>query len=372
VRVVFDARAIAIEFSGLARYTGCLLDTLLRTRTNLEVQILVLLDAGADYLTNQYYDMLLESERKGLCSIIYVSAPSISLRQHFKVARLVNKIRPDIYFYPHFDLPIGVKADSVFVVHDLIPLVVSGYVQRFSWVKKLYFRLLINLSLILAQRCIAVSETTKKDLLSFFGHRYLSKIETVYEASFLEDVPLLEVNPTGIPNHGKYLLYVGDRRPHKNLKRVLDVFIHLRDSHNYPGILVIVGSKKNYRFSVEEYVNARTDVKILGSVSDESLLELYKYTDSLLFLSDYEGFGLPVLEAARFHRRMILSDGGSLAEIAPPGACVISSKAPIDVACAKIHEYLDSNKPVDYTGFNERFSWLIAAKKIFPFAYLDT
>jgi glycosyltransferase involved in cell wall biosynthesis len=168
-----------------------------------------------------------------------------------------------------------------------------------------------------------------------------------------------------------YLLYVGDRRPHKNIRRVIDLFVALKDQHGYSGALVLVGNRRNYGFDVEQYVDGRDDVVIAGNVSDKDLSWYYKHTDGLVFLSEYEGFGLPVIEAATFNRKIVVSDGGSLAEIAPASACVVPRGQPVAKAALKVAAYLADNSLTDLTDYLGKFAWTRAARQIFPQAYPD-
>lgn len=369
MKLVFDARPMANQFSGLARYTGSLLESLLSTATNDSLEFIVLLHSKYDWNVNFHFHKLATYARSGRCSIVFADAPPISLMQHLSVRSVVNKLRPDHYFYPHFDLPVGIDTKTTFVIHDLIPLIVPGYVQRLAWLKREYFRHMVKYSVHRSDRCIAVSNTTRDDIVNVAGDQYAKKIEIAYEGPVLAQYKVSDPTETATLVKGPFLLYVGDRRPHKNLPRVLDLYIRLRDDHGYPGNLVLVGSTQNYGIDFDHLVKGRPDVHVLGNVTDAQLTSLYKKTDSLVFLSEYEGFGLPVVEAARFGRKMILSDGGSLAEIAPHGAYIIPRSLPIDEIASKVASYLREPLVVDYSAYNRSFSWEIASRLIFPFAY---
>lgn len=370
MKLVFDARPMANQFSGLARYTGSLLDSLLSTATNDNVEFIVLLHSKYDWNVNFHFHKLTTYERSGRCSIVFADAPPISMRQHLSVRSVVNKLRPDHYFYPHFDLPFGIESKTTFVIHDLIPLIVPGYIQKLAWLKREYFRHMVKHSVEHSDRCIAVSNTTRDDIINVVGCQYADKVEVAYEGPVLVQSEHGGNSERTTVVEEPFLLYVGDRRPHKNLQRVLDLFIRLRDFHGYMGRLVLVGSTRNYGIDLDRIIEGRPDVLALGNVTDAQLQALYEKTDSLVFLSEYEGFGLPVVEAARFGRKMVLSDGGSLAEIAAPGACILNRTMPIDEASRRTAAYLTQNLPIDYTAYNARFSWEIAAKKIFPEAYV--
>ena len=365
MKLIYDARLIALQYTGLGRYTASLLRALLDSSLHSDLDIEVLLDRACD-LKSMHYLALQPYIQRGVCRVQVIDAPPISFRQHLVIARWVNRCGADHYFYPHFDVPLGINVPTSFVVHDLIPLLVDGYVQKFDFAKKLYFKQMLRHNVATAERCYAVSETTRRDILDVTGERWADKIEVAYEGPVLSTVR--QENTIAINQSRPYLFYIGDRRPHKNMRRIIDLFILLRDRHGYPGKLVLAGSKQNYDFDLDAYIAKREDIDVLGNVSDADLLDLYASTDALLFLSEYEGFGLPVVEAARFNRKMVLSDGGSLPEIAPPNACVISRNLPLEVAATQVALYLADPVKHDLFEYTRRYSWEQSVAKIFPYA----
>jgi glycosyltransferase involved in cell wall biosynthesis len=151
---------------------------------------------------------------------------------------------------------------------------------------------------------------------------------------------------------------------------MVDMFQEMRARHGYRGEFVLAGSTTDFEFDFKQHTAQFDGLRILGGVTDEELASLYAGTQALIFLSKYEGFGIPVLEAAKFGRRMILSDGGSLGEIAPPSACVIPLSTAVGPAAATVMEYLRTTKEqTDLSAYNARFSWGPAVRSIFPEAY---
>lgn len=364
--LVYDARPVAQEHTGLGRYTVSLLLALLESSKATDCQVDVLIHEDFKTSLNGHVAKIEAAvARRGGARVHRVPVPAISIKQHWMLAKFVHPLGADHYFYPHFDCPLGIRLPTTFVVHDLIPLKVPGYVQRFAWLKKIYFGEMIRMNVRSSQRCIAVSETTRKDVLQHVGAMNAGKVDVVFEGSLINS------------RHGdmrslidsSYLLYVGDRRPHKNIRRIIDLFVALKNKHGYVGILVLVGNKRNYGFDIEQYVSDRDDVFIAGNVSDEDLSWYYEHTDCLVFLSEYEGFGLPVIEAARFNRKIAVSDGGSLAEIAPQSSCVVARHLPIDQAAEKLAQYISNPQQVNLTSYIAQFTWDIAARRIFPQAY---
>lgn len=370
MRIVYDARLLDPPSSGLGRFTGELLLALLDSSTRADVRIDVLAPPAACAADNRYMRLLEPQVRQGRCAVHHLSTPGISIAQQWIIPHTVGALGGDLYFYPHFDVPSKVPIPFVFTVHDLLPLKVPDYVVRLGYLKRKYFSSCIRRGLQRSLRCVAVSATTKRDMLSAFGSRWEDKIEVSYEGSSLDAVVVNHALRNELGVAGRYLLYVGTRRPNKNIRFMIDVFAEMRGRLGYRGQLVMAGSTENFGFDVDRYAAAIEGVRTLGPVSDDQLAALYAGTDSLVLLSKYEGFGLPVIEAAKFGTRMIISDGGALGEIAPDWACVIPLGSCPAAAAASAVEYLRSAKcEIDASSYTERFSWRSVARSIFREAY---
>lgn len=362
--LIFDARHIAHEFTGLGRYTSSLLVALL-TNEGRPNQIEILLDANADNCR------IVSLERiRGLTRpndlISLIDAPVFSLKHHTKVGRHVNARRGSSYFYPHFDVPLSVRLPTTFVIHDLLPLVVKDYLYRQRLLRRLGFRAIVTCSLLRPKTdCITVSESTKHDILHQISPRLESKVRVVKNASFLdpnavEDTPLRELK---LPN--RFALYVGDRRPNKNLLKMVDIFRLLKRHYGYPGHFVIVGNRRNTSFDLDRYIAGDESIVTLGQVPDTHLIALYRKMDFLFFLSTYEGFGLPVLEAAAFNKKIITSSTSSLPEAAPPTALLLDPHLPAAALALRSAQYLSDKSTIDNAEHCDRFSWQRAAQQIF-------
>lgn len=368
-RLVYDARHITAEFTGLARYSATLLTTLLATANRPDFEVDVLLPLESELVGNGLHNGIRSTQAATPCRFHHVAVKPITFGHHLKLPlALGNQFAGAQYFYPHFDPPLGLSLPITFVVHDLIPLKVDGYVQRHEALKRLYFKTMIRAATRRAQRCIAVSRTTCADLRSILPPSAHAKLEVVYEGPLLPNgdgdtaaaAPLIG---------GPYLLYVGDRRPHKNLPKVIALFQQLRERHGYRGRLVLAGSTRNFGVDIDRLLQPQDAFVVTGPVPDATLRRLYHHADATLLLSAYEGFGLPVVEAVRCGSRVIVSDGGSLPEIAPPEALVLPLQSTIDqwaIACA---HWLREAVPTEAADYLPRFDWADAARQIFPTAY---
>tara|TARA_B100002019_G_scaffold281407_1_gene285414 strand:- start:5574 stop:6695 length:1122 start_codon:yes stop_codon:yes gene_type:complete len=362
-KILYDARHIENVYSGLGRYTFSLLEALIVNNKYSSLEII--LDSNKDYSSNPLFQKL-----NAYCNIKfkYLNAPLYKIRHHLILSNYVNKSDCDIYFYPHFDAPILIRNKKViFVIHDLLPLVIEDYITKLKKIKQLYFKLISKINLIKKNTfCIAVSESTKKDIITHIYNTNINKIKVVYEDSFNISID------TKAPNKHiesilslKYLFYIGDRRPHKNLLRMINIFRVLKQKYDYEGYFIIAGSEKNFKFDINSYVKADQHIKLIGKVSDKELEKLYANMQGLFFMSKYEGFGLPIIEAANHNKKIITSSNSSCGEIAPPSALLVDNKWNDEFTAKQCISYMKNTIQINNNDYLKNFSWNESVNKIF-------
>ena len=212
----------------------------------------------------------------------------------------------------------------VITVHDLIPLTFPGESPKpVCWnYKHRVPRILDN-----ASALITISDYTKKDLESHWGING-SKISTVYEG--YDENNFKPVNDaTVLEKHGlesdNYLLYVGNASPRKNLHNLIKAFSAVKD--RVPHKLVLCGAKtslevKALRKLIAAY-NIGSKVVLLDYVPYRELPVLYANAALFVYLSLYEGFGLPVLESMACGTPVLASNTTSIPEVAGDAALLI-------------------------------------------------
>ena len=176
-------------------------------------------------------------------------------------------------------------------------------------------------------RIIAVSNSTRNDLIKFYGKKFESKIDIIWEGvennniSEIEKVKyfqLLEVLKQKY-KFEQYFLYVGNNRPHKNLRRVFEAFAKFNLKNSSSSVKFIwVGRKlknDNYLEKIKKDFNIE-DKLLQLEVNEEQLKSIYLGAIAFVFCSISEGFGLPILEAMSFGVPVITSNLSSMKEIA--------------------------------------------------------
>jgi len=195
-----------------------------------------------------------------------------------------------------------------------------------------------------SDRIIAVSESTKSDLIRFFS---LSpdKIQVIYspcDARFFKTATLrqrLDVQVRyGLPE--KYLLYVGSMAARKNLLTVVKALKQIPKAKRLP--LVIIGNETAYSRQVFEYAyqhNLREFLIVPKYVSTEDLPAVYQGAQVFIYMSLYEGFGMPILEAVASGVPVVVSKNSAMPEAAGPGGSLADPEDSEDVA-RRISEFI--------------------------------
>jgi glycosyltransferase involved in cell wall biosynthesis len=256
---------------------------------------------------------------------------------------LIFKEGVELMHFPHFNVPIFCPSKFVVTIHDLIltrfPTVRASTLAPWLYkVKNLAYQMVIFLAIKRSEKVIAVSNFTKNDIVEKFRTRS-SKIEVTYEgvsslshennSLFVEKIDdrktLLSYNIITDENSSKskFILYVGNAYPHKNLDNLLLVFLALHQK--YPDYrLVLVGREDYFYKRLKEQARGlglwhedvpQSPVIFPGHVTDLELGVLYRNALFYVFPSRYEGFGLPPLEAMAKGCPVTSSDRSCLPEI---------------------------------------------------------
>ena len=223
----------------------------------------------------------------------------------------------------------------VTTVHDLIYRHVP---EAHFGVRSLGMRVLVPLVARRSDRVIAVSRTTRDDIVELL-HLPPDRIDVVPNGVTLPGAvaptPTSELRERFDLGERRLLLTAAAKRPHKNLMRLLDA-LALLDSARRP-VLVLPG----YPTPHERELRARAtalrlagDVRFLAWVSREDMEGLYAAADAFVFPSLYEGFGLPVLEAMERGVPVACSGSGALAEVAGDAALTFDPLSVREIADA--------------------------------------
>jgi len=169
-----------------------------------------------------------------------------------------------------------------------------------------------------ASKIIAISESTKNDIIEIYGVSG-NNIDVIYLGNSI----LPEKGRQSRLIEGKYLLYVGNRSVYKNFSFYLESIADILISEK---LLLVCAGGGMFNSDELEFINKlglTNLVKFVG-VNDHILKNLYSNAEAFVFPSIYEGFGIPVLEAFACQCPCLLSTGGSLSEIGGDSALYFS------------------------------------------------
>lgn len=298
MKILIDARLYGLENAGLGRYI-----------TNL-VSELSKLDKKNSYtvlLRKKYYQSLNLPEN---WTKISANFRHYSFSEQFKLLFILNKQRPDLVHFPHFNVPIFFSGNYIVTIHDMLMHVQKGLEATtlpapLYAIKRLGYRIAFDRAVYGSKAIIVPSEAVKKDILNHYkvpGR----KISVTYEGV---DAKL------GFDGYSEidspYFVYSGNAYPHKNLSRLIEAIKLLNKNIDQKVILAIASARNIFTQRLSRKVRkegAEDFVKLLGFVPDNQLGTLYKNSLGFVTASLSEGFGLPGLEAMSAGTLLLASD----------------------------------------------------------------
>ena len=282
-----------------------------------------------------------------------------------RLARELSLRQPDALFIPVHVLPLIHPKNSVVTIHGLE---YEYYPEMYPVRHLRYLRWSTKYALKHARKIIAVSESTKKDLVELYGGNP-EKIEVVYHGINEGILPLGRdlSRPKGRTPH---LIFIGRLETKKNIHGLIRAFNLLKEKYKIPHKLVLVGPRgygyESFKFQVSSF-KFKNDIIEAGYVSEQEKWALFKNADVFVFPSFYEGFGLPILEAQTAGAPVVASNVSSMPEIAGEGAILIDPKNIEDMA-EGIYKVISDEKlkrDLIEKGYEniKRFSWQKCAEE---------
>ena len=193
------------------------------------------------------------------------------------------------------------------------------YPETTKWTGRWWRKILTGPGIAKASRVITLSESTKRDLCNRFGVP-AAKVHVIYPCTRVIFQPSPNWNRVAAQYHlpSKYILYVGTLERRKNIVTLLRAFAQARRMANLEHALVLVGQRGwlyDDIFRAVEELDLRDCAIFLDYVPDEYMPALYSHADLFAYLSLYEGFGLPPLEAMACGAPVLASNVSSLPEV---------------------------------------------------------
>jgi glycosyltransferase involved in cell wall biosynthesis len=359
------SRALRARQTGTERYAFQIIDHLLR------------LPAAADHNWRLYtgaepgpLPFPLRTPGASSANVQVRVLPARRLWTHRALAREVLRQPPDVLFVPAhvipFVLPPQRLPPAVVTIHDLGYLLFpAAHTRSQRW----YLDWSTRWSAHAAARVIAISRATAQDLAHFYGVDR-RKIDVIYEATVpLLAPPAVGGTPPWQPSR-PYALFVGTIQPRKNLVRLAQAYARLRRTHAVGWDLVLAGGEGWLSQPVIDQIDSLglpDCIHRLGYVADGALEPLLRNALFFCYVSLYEGFGLPVLEAQMHGAPVMTANNSSLPEVAGDAALLVD---PLDVdaiadAMLRLSQDEALRQQLIAAGYANvaRFSWETAARQ---------
>jgi glycosyltransferase involved in cell wall biosynthesis len=362
MKVLYDHQIFASQkYGGISRYFYELTKELNNTK-DIEINISLLLSNNyylSDKQYTKHYELLPTWNFKGKRRFFNL----------FNELHTVNKLKKQNFdiFHPTYYDPYFLKhlnnKPFVLTVYDMIH---EKFSEMFSAKDKTteQKKLLVEK----ATKIIAISQSTKKDLIEIFGINE-AKIEVVYLGNSM--VPKTDIK-LGVDIPKRYLLFVGGRSAYKNFDRFINSISYILKKDPELFVLCAGGGKFNSREN-QLFLDLGISNQVLQyNLDDDSLAYLYKNALAFIFPSLYEGFGIPILESFACGCPLLCSDVSSLPEIAGNAACYFDphSEDSIKNSVIKVLEDSSFREALIDKGFEQlkKFSWeqtVMETKKIY-------
>ncbi|MCH5179160.1 MAG: glycosyltransferase family 4 protein [Prevotellaceae bacterium] len=253
------------------------------------------------------------------------------------IVRQLQHDRIDIFHGLSGELPIGIKKTgikTVVTIHDLIFL---RHPEYYNYLDVMLYKWKFHKTLIEADRIIAISECTRRDICEYAGIDE-QQINVIYQSCnprFHDKVSMQTMHAMrakyALPK--KFILNVGSIEKRKNVLLAVNALCYLPNDI----CLVIVGKYTDYVNDINKVIlklGLSDRVKIFHGVPDKDLHAFYNMADIFVYPSRYEGFGIPIIEAINAGIPVVAATGSCLEEAGGPDCLYVSPDDPVEMANA--------------------------------------
>lgn len=319
IRIGFDAKRATQNFTGLGNYSR-----------------FVIYNMAKLYPKNLYElfspkIIVKQPEIEGLPNIKFILKKESRTRvrflwRSFGIKKDIKRENIEIYHGLSNELPFGIwktKAKSIVTIHDLIFL---KFPKFYKPVDRIIYRIKAKYACRVADKIIAVSECTKKDIIHYFNINP-DKIEVVYQGcsdvfknQIREEQKQLVKEKYNLPE--RFILSVGSIEERKNILLIVKALKQLPEIH-----FVAIGRFCKYAGEVQEYAdkNGLSDrVHLRKNIPKEDLPAIVQSSDIFIYPSVYEGFGIPIIEALNSRIPVIAATGSCLEEAGGPHSIYVN------------------------------------------------
>ncbi|MCX6231066.1 MAG: glycosyltransferase family 1 protein [Bacteroidetes bacterium] len=289
----------------------------------------------------------------------------------WSVYRALKKYRADLFLSTDGWLSLRSKVKTINVIHDLN---FEHFPQFLKFSHRLYLNYFFRRFAQRADRIVTVSEYSKKDISDLY-HIPLEKIDVVYNGAH----ELYAAVDSGVKENIRkeysgghpYFIFIGSLNPRKNLANLFIAFDLFRKSHKSATKLLIVGQKQWWNAEIAKAYDAmefKDEVIFTGRLEPGKLNELLSSALALAYVSLFEGFGIPIVEAFYAETAVITADTTSMPEVAGDAALLVDPSSVTGIANALYT--IDTDETLRLSLIEKgkirrtAFSWDLSAEKL--------
>jgi glycosyltransferase involved in cell wall biosynthesis len=287
------------------------------------------------------------------------------------IPKVLKKLNADLFFSPDGYLSLKTDVPSVNVFHDLN---FEHYPNDLPFLERKFYRSFFPRYAEKAKRIATVSEYSKLDISQQYGIS-TKKIDVVYNGANESFKPLDEPSKLEVRKKftggSPYFLFVGSLHPRKNLARLFGAFDKFKSQDNQGIKLMIVGEKKWWTEGIKtayDGMKYKEDVIFTAHLNSENLHKVLASALALTYVSYFEGFGIPIVEAFYCDTPVITSNVTSMPEVAGDAALLIDPFSIDSIAGAMQKIATDKNLQISLAekGRERRkmFSWQKTSERL--------
>lgn len=320
LRIGFDAKRAFLNNTGLGNYSRSVITSLASTFPGNEYFLYT-----PQQVNNSRTASMLNAPG------VKVRTPAVPIlkslwRSRFVVSTLL-KDKIDLYHGLSHEIPVSIQNTSIKTVVTIHDLIFLRYPQYYKAADRKIYEMKFRNACKNADKIIAISEQTKRDIIHYFGTNE-SKIEVVYQScdpSFAQNYSPEYLNMIREKYHlpEKFLLNVGTIEDRKNLMLITQSLSEIPEEVK----LVVIGKETPYAGKVKKYLSEHeleSRVLFLKDIPFGDLPAMYKLAKIFIYPSEFEGFGIPILEALNAGVPVIAATGSCLEEAGGPSSLYVS------------------------------------------------
>jgi glycosyltransferase involved in cell wall biosynthesis len=262
----------------------------------------------------------------------------------------IMRTAPDVLWMPMHSLPYlrSKKTKTTVTIHDLAFKFFPDHFPKKDLCRLNYFT---DYAIKKSDKIIAVSNSTKEDILKLYPGVNEEKIKVIYhgynKALFNTNISKDQIEQVKTKykiSFEKYLIYVGAIQPRKNIGILVDVFASLRQDSSYKDIgLVIAGDFGWLHENIVKKIQETENVTLTGKFKTSELPALLSGSEAFILPSLYEGFGMTALEAMACGTPVIAANNSSLREIIGESGLMFGANDPRELE-SMLREFLKNYK----------------------------